>query len=214
MTPQYPPAKDRKNALIVFAKQPVKGKVKTRIADEVGAVRALEIYRNLLLRLQRVLEESKDFADLYIYADRHPVFDRGTTSHRHRIQLGNNLGEKMNRAMGEILDSGYEKVVLIGSDCPYLQPETLKDAFASLEETDIVLGPSVDGGYYLIGMKQHCPTLFEDIQWSSPEVFQCTLRKGSEAALSIGILRSMEDIDTFESWERFNHFIHGKEKKE
>ena len=200
-----------KKALIVFAKQPEAGRVKTRIAKTTGDQHALEIYQELLGILLKTLEPLQ--VPVYLYADRHPVFDREKTGFYNRIQRGEHLGEKMKNAFREVFEEGYEKVIIIGSDCPYLTEGTLSDAFEMLEQTDICMGPSLDGGYYLLGMRAFYPALFDDIPWSTPVVLRETLDKATQNFLSTAMLIPLEDIDTFEAWKAYKRKTNGKEKK-
>ena len=119
------------------------------------------------------------------------------------MQVGGDLGERMRNAFVAHLESGMEKVVLIGTDCPSLEGIHLVQAFEALEHSDLVLGPARDGGYYLIGMKRRADFLFEGITWSSELVLSQTLTLAAEQGLHSSLLSILEDIDSPEDWERY-----------
>ncbi len=187
-------------ALIVFAKRPEKGHVKTRVAHKVGEEKALSIYNELLSILRSTLREVD--IDIYLYADQHPIFDEDRPPFHTRLQKGQNLGIKMSNAFLDLLPY-YKKVVIIGADCPYLDAKMIDEAFKQLDQTALTIGPSKDGGYYLLGMKKMHQFLFEDIEWSTSKVLQTTLNKAIEEGLNVSLLDTLEDIDTFEAWERY-----------
>ncbi len=187
-------------ALIVFAKRPEKGHVKTRVAHKVGEEKALSIYNELLSILRSTLREVD--MDIYLYADQHPIFDEDRPPFHARLQEGRNLGMKMSNAFLDLLPH-YKKVVIIGADCPYLDAKMIDEAFKQLDQTTLTIGPSKDGGYYLLGMKKMHQFLFEDIEWSTSKVLQTTLNKAIEEGLNVSLLDTLEDIDTFEAWERY-----------
>ena len=99
----------------------------------------------------------------------------------------------------------YHKVAIIGSDCPYLSPALIDEAFAALDRVDVVLGPSNDGGYYLLGMRSMTNTLFEDISWSTGEVLGQSLDKLWLAGKSFAKLDYLDDIDVYVDYERWKN---------
>ncbi len=99
----------------------------------------------------------------------------------------------------------HSKAVIIGSDCPLLSSSTLRESFTTLDMHDIVLGPAIDGGYYLIGCKKLYGTLFDDIQWSTPHVMQQTIEKIIAANQTYRLLTQLSDIDTEEDWNRYKN---------
>ena len=101
--------------------------------------------------------------------------------------------------------SQAKKVVIIGSDCPQLDRTIIEKAFASLDDTDFVIGPSTDGGYYLLGMKEYAPWVFEGIEWSTATVRQRTLEKILAAGKQYSLLPELSDIDTEADWNRYQH---------
>ena len=112
-------------------------------------------------------------------------------------QQGKDLGEKIHNAINEMLKQNYKKVAAVGSDIPTLDSTTIVRAFTSLDGYDVVLGPCKDGGYYIIGMKQPHPELFEGISWSSNIVLRQTIQKARAANLEIVQIEKKSDIDTY-----------------
>jgi uncharacterized protein len=114
----------------------------------------------------------------------------------YRFQSGNNLGGRMQNAFDDIFKIGYKQTVIVGTDIPDLNSEIVINAFALLEKYDSVIGPSTDGGYYLLGIKQNHPELFEGINWSTDQVFGKTMQRLNDLKLSSYLLKKLIDIDT------------------
>lgn len=189
-------------SLIVFIKNPILGKVKTRIAATTGEIKALEIYKQLLEYTQKTsLAFSGDrllFYDGSVQNDNFSDADFLKMS-----QKGKDLGQKMYNALSYAL--GYcEKVVLIGSDCPTLTNKIIDESFEILNTNDVVIGPSKDGGYYLIGMKNAIWDIFNDIDWSTNKVLNQTISKLKKANKTYKLLEELSDIDTEKDWIEFN----------
>jgi rSAM/selenodomain-associated transferase 1 len=189
---------DEDRLLIVFVKNPRKGSVKTRLAETVGSSRALEIYRRLIEITSQIAEEVK--ADRQVWYSGTIETDDNFEPHlfSKRLQMGRDLGERMHHAVKEGLRSGFKKVILIGSDCPDITPELIHKGFDDLETSDVIIGPSRDGGYYLIGFSRYDPHIFDGIRWSTPAVFQQTLERTEKIKLSMKQLEMLNDIDTEE----------------
>lgn len=185
-----------KDALIIFAKNPVVGKVKTRLAAEIGDEKAFEVY-NKLLRLTYINTKDIDCKKFIFYtgfADKQ-LFD---SSYEIKIQSEGDLGIKMKNAFKEIFKSGYDNILLVGTDCPGLNSNIILRAFGSLDNSDVVIGPANDGGYYLIGMKDVNDFLFEDIKWSTNYVLEDSLSKTIKMNLKYNLLETLTDVDTYE----------------
>jgi hypothetical protein len=191
----------KEQALIVFIKN--NGNEKSRIAEIVGREKASFIYSELLAECY-ALCKSLDFCDLIIYySDKIEQEDKWSEiANDKRIQKDGNLGFKMQEAINETLDD-YKKIILIGSDCPYITKEDLKEGFISLDMADVCLGPCIDGGYYLIGMKEKRNYLFQNIEWSSNSVFCNTIDKIYEHELSVATLNKYSDIDHLEDYNNW-----------
>lgn len=193
-------------ALIIFCRVPQKSKVKTRIAEKLGDSFTLGLYS---LMLADILNTTKDIdADRIIYytpsdadTDNLALFE-GIKAYP---QSGADLGERMFHAIEDSIISGYERVVLIGSDSPDLSQAIPEIAFHSLEKNDAVIGPSHDGGYYLIGINASSlsRTIFQDIEWSTSSVYEMTIKKLRLLRLNYCSLNIWYDIDTTEDLEQF-----------
>ena len=191
----------KKEVVLVFQRNEVLGKVKTRLAAGVGEEQAMEIYRYLLNKTYLALKEITVPVTTYFseFIPENPIH----SAENKQVQVGGDLGERMRNAFVAHLESGMEKVVLIGTDCPSLEGTHLVQAFEALEHSDLVLGPARDGGYYLIGMKRRADFLFEGITWSSELVLSQTLTLAAEQGLRSSLLPILEDIDSPEDWERY-----------
>ena len=215
-------------ALLVFIKNPVEGRVKTRLAATVGTAKALEVYHKLLAHtfavanatkvagLERKLYYSEPIGQVTFTNYQLPETGLALWSADGSV-LGfvacvqsqvTDLGERMRAAFAETFEKTpsegvpmpLAKVVIIGSDCLELQPHHLEAAFAALDSTDLVIGPAHDGGYYLLGMKQLHPTLFEGIVWSTDTVYRETMHRAAALGLRVAYLETLHDVDTEADW--------------
>lgn len=195
---------DPSHGLIIFVKNPVAGRVKTRLAAVIGEEEALQVYLFLQKCTRETALEVQGVSKYLFYSDHIEAGDAWDEAHfEKKIQSGDDLGQRMSRACEDIL-TRHERVVLIGSDCPQLDAPLIQRAFDALEmKHDLVIGPTNDGGYYLIGMKQMNPALFEKIAWSTPLVLQQTLTAAQRNGLTVYILPVLNDIDDWEDWIRF-----------
>ena len=187
-----------KNLLLIFIKNPKPGKVKTRLAETVGKDKAYQIYLDLLN--YTISESMKVDSARQVwyssYIDRDDKIDED--SFQKSVQSGKDLGEKMMNAFAQGFKDGYGKIVIIGSDCPEIAASIIEDAFKKLDAFDVVLGPSEDGGYYLLGMRQLIPELFSNIDWSTERVLQQTMFAIQQKKLTWHQLPVLNDIDTEE----------------
>jgi rSAM/selenodomain-associated transferase 1 len=166
---------EQKKLLIIFARNPELGKVKTRLAADIGNQAALEVYRSLIQHTRAVAEKvvakkEVHFSDKLIENDGWDPDLFGK-----RLQRGSDLGERMADSFEEAFARGFEQVVLIGSDLFDLRTEDLNKAYEALERYPVVLGPAQDGGYYLIGLTKRKPELFDNKPWGSDKVLEQTL---------------------------------------
>ncbi len=189
--------------IIIFLRQPVLGQVKTRLALEVGEQRALKIYRTLIDITLQACREVEVAKSLYFFPriDQQILATVGEDFTAY-LQDGPDLGAKMSNAFAEALDR-HGTAVIVGTDCPYITPELLDQALRSLEEFDVVLGPASDGGYYLLGMKRHHPSIFVDVDWSTEMVLQQTLVRVKRLNLSYHLLPELSDVDYHQDWQRY-----------
>jgi rSAM/selenodomain-associated transferase 1 len=187
-------------AIILFARDPVAGKVKTRLAPFLSEDLIFELYTRFLNDSVDKICKVSD-ADRFIGvtpADSSGYFSRMTLNLKSPpkvfLQAGQDLGEKMFNALQERFDEGYEHVVIIGSDSPSLPVDYLEKALSS--EKDLVLGPSTDGGYYLIGMHQKPVDVFTGgIDWGSEKVLEQTLERVQKSGASLELLPPWYDVD-------------------
>lgn len=185
-----------KNLLLIFARNPELGKCKTRLAASIGDQNALNVYKILLLHTQTITKDLK--VDKWVcYSDHIGENDMWDSSkYLKKIQVGKDLGERMSNAFKEGFSEGYESIVIIGSDMYDLRELEIKTAFAALETNDYVIGPALDGGYYLLGMKRFMAHIFKNKAWGSNTVLENTLaqlRKEKHFLLS-----PKNDIDRYE----------------
>ncbi|MDG1571857.1 TIGR04282 family arsenosugar biosynthesis glycosyltransferase [Robiginitalea sp. M366] len=164
-------------ALLIFTRNPVPGKCKTRLAATIGNDRALDVYRFLLRHTETVAKNLKG-TDKTVYFTEHlgdgSFWDPAQFGYA--LQSGRDLGARMADAFASAFRLGYRKVVLIGSDLYDLSTADLEAAFTALETHPAVLGPAADGGYYLLGLTQMRPELFENKAWGTETVLQATLK--------------------------------------
>lgn len=186
------------NLLVVFIKNPVEGNVKTRLAASVGSTNALLVYKKLLAHTRDVVTRVNCDRQLWYST----MIDRRDSwsdeQFDKKLQQGDDLGERMSAAFQEGFEAGYKKMVIIGSDCADLAPHHIAKAFDALESNDAVIGPSKDGGYYLMGLTTFRAELFRDIAWSTPEVYEATTDLFNRLGMSFSTLETLNDIDTIE----------------
>jgi rSAM/selenodomain-associated transferase 1 len=193
----------KKSRVIVFVKNAVLGKVKTRLAKTLGDQEALNVYNKLLDITKREVETVEVEKEIW-YAWEIEKNDIWNEIHfNKRVQIDGDLGEKMKNAFKVSFEEGLEKVVLIGSDCPTLSSQIIKEAFEKLNNNEVVFGPSKDGGYYLIGMSSYNPEVLENISWSTEEVMSQTEKRAEEHEISLAKLQFLNDIDNEQDWNEY-----------
>lgn len=189
-----------KSALIIFVRNPEAGKVKTRLAKTMGAENALHIYRQLLAHTHEITKELP--CDKFVfYVDSITENDLWENHiYQKKLQRGSGLGDRMLEAFIELFLLRYTKIQIIGSDCLALTQEIIETGFDKLNENDVVIGPSADGGYYLLGTNQILTDLFYNKEWSTDKVLSDTLKDIERLSLSCFQLPTLRDIDTEEDW--------------
>jgi uncharacterized protein len=181
--------------LIIFTRYPTPGAVKTRLIPAVGAVGAAMLHRQMTENtLCKARELRTRIAVHFDGSDRQQMADWLGTDLVYQSQGAGDLGVRMDRSITSACQSA-DRVVLIGTDCPELTTEILAQAFELLLERELVLGAALDGGYYLIGMRQPQPELFVDVDWGTDRVLQQTIDIAKRLNLSIGYLPTLADID-------------------
>ncbi len=197
-------------SLIVFVKNPILGKVKTRVAATTGDEKAVEVYVELLQHTKNVAKEwiNTEEEDIQkrinvYYGDfindndlwNEPFFEKKKQCE------STDLGDRMKMAFDRELPSA-DRVVIIGSDCLDIHTTHLSTAFAALENHDIVIGPADDGGYYLLGMKERHPMVFDNKSWSQPSLLEETIDALRKVQKSYFLLETLSDIDTWDDYLR------------
>jgi rSAM/selenodomain-associated transferase 1 len=188
------------NALVIFAKAPLVGQVKTRLCPPLSLAQAAELAQCFLVDM---VERAYHLPTAKVYlaitpAESEPVFRALLPFPVEFIaQRGRSLGERESYVFDDLLQRGATRIVLIGSDIPTLPFSHLQEAFQRLEDMrcDAVFGPSSDGGYYLVGMRVPHPELFENITWSMPSVMAETLAQAQKHKLNIALIPSWYDVD-------------------
>lgn len=189
-------------ALGIFAKAPVPGRVKTRLAAVIGPEAAARWYTQSLRVVFRRTAHAWPEVERILFYDpptAAAAFDAIAHTPEHRTpQRGTDLGARMAAALHYCFDCGKERPVLIGTDAPSMPVEYVEQAWTALATCDVAIGPATDGGYYLIGTRDPQPRLFEDIPWSTSAVFSATLERAAALGLHVHRLPEWFDVDTAE----------------
>jgi len=190
--------------LVVLAKQPLRGLAKTRLARDVGLDRAQRLAEAFVIDTLELARSRSGARTLVAHApaDAGPWFELRAPWAARRPQSEGDLGQRLRSATRAAFEGGATRCVVIGTDTPHLPPETLDEAFLALDSADLCLGPSLDGGYYLIGLRADRPRLFENVPWSSGAVLQVTLARAVEQGLRVHRLREDFDVDEGADLER------------
>ncbi len=195
-----------RRAILLFVKYPEPGKVKTRLAATVGAEMAADIYRRLVAAVLAELPYGDDLIVVYDPPERRAQVAEwlhGSLTGRRADfapQAAGDLGGRLEQAFAEAFARGFEKVAVIGSDCIGLSPAVFSETWEALETHGAVLGPSTDGGYYLLALRRPCAALFRGIAWSTAAVRSQTLAQAQAAGVTVHELRTLADIDTEADW--------------
>lgn len=198
-----------KNAVICFTRVPKPGQTKTRLLPVLKPEQCVQLHWAFL----------KDLANTYRQVDAHlfvayvpdPDWEHLKSvfpSAGYIPQKGNDLGEKMYRAIRKVMSLGYESVVLTGADLPLMTAEHLNSGFAVLENHDVAIGPTSDGGYYLIGMKQPSREVFRVEGYGGASVFENTVTAAMGAGLTVGTAMACDDVDTPEDLWNLSKVVH------
>ena len=193
----------QRRALVIFARAPEAGRVKTRLAAALGPEAALAAYRALGARVVGAVRgvDSCDVVVAYTPHEARPLVEGwlgGALGYE--PQTEGDLGARMAGAIARRHARGAAKVVVIGTDCPDVTAATVEDAFDQLDTADVVLGPALDGGYYLVGVRRPAPEIFAGVPWSAPDTLAVTIERARAAGLAVALLAPLRDIDTAEDW--------------
>lgn len=189
-----------RDAVIVFVRAPEAGRVKTRLAAEIGEPAALRVYRRLAEHAVAEARRVAPHAAVRIHFT--PAESGGAVrgwlgeAAAYLPQSAGGLGERMRAAFGDAFAAGFTRVVIIGSDLPELSADLLRRAFRELGSAPAVIGPARDGGYYLLGLREMIESVFDELPWSTDAVFPATLARLRDAGASPVILPTLADVDT------------------
>ena len=185
----------RSSAIVIFVRNPVLGKVKTRLAQVLGVEKALAIYKILLQRTHdiAICVEADKFLYYADYVNQEDIWENDVF--KKQLQSGIELGERMKNAIGDLFDKGYSKVGIIGSDCYELTSEIIQEGIDKLDKNNVVLGPAKDGGYYFLGMSSYFPELFDEKKWSTETVLQDTVEQLKQMDVTYFKLPLLSDVD-------------------
>jgi rSAM/selenodomain-associated transferase 1 len=195
------PTNNRK-ALIIFIRNPELGKVKTRLAKDLGDEQALSIYKALLQHTKEQVLQINATRFLF-YSE--SIAHHDTWNHsqfQKQLQYNGDLGERMHHAFLSALQQA-DQVIIVGSDIAQLKASIIDDAFQVLQHHDYVIGPALDGGYYLLGMKQASPELFLNMEWSTDQLCQNTIDRINQLNRSYQLVDTLSDIDYASDWEAY-----------
>lgn len=200
-----------RRAVIVMAKRPAAGKTKTRLTPALSPQQAADLYEQFLLDTLAVLIARTDCTPVIAIdsPESAAYFSSIAPGVLQVEQVGPTLGDRLDVVMSTVLDQGFDQVFALGSDSPDLPSEHLDVAFAALElaANDVVLGPSDDGGYYLIGWKRRWSRVVTEVTMSTPQVFADTLKIAAELGLTVALAPEWYDVDTPADLERLRAAI-------
>ena len=194
-------------ALVIFAKAPIPGEVKTRLCPPLTPDEAATLHGSFVLDM---LERTKlAVAKLQLPFHRYLACAPSSELVFFKImeerqgvrlldQVGENLGQRMHRTFVDVFAKGYTHVIIMGTDVPTLPLSVYQEAFTMLGRSDVVLGPALDGGYYLIGLKQPAEQLFTGVPWSTDQVLAVTQQQANALGLSVELTTAWRDVDTIE----------------
>jgi rSAM/selenodomain-associated transferase 1 len=198
-------------AIIIFAREPLPGRVKTRLAATLGDRAAAELYETMLREVLETCRQLHDVETVVFWECGEESLPRLAERYRcrSRRQGRGDLGQRMRAAFEEMFAAGCDVCCIIGSDAPDLPSSYIQEAYNLLatERTDVVFGPATDGGYYLLGLRRVVPPLFTDIFWSSAGVLEQSLAAARKAGHTPVLLPEWQDIDTIEDLHAYHERI-------
>ncbi len=195
-------------AIIVFAIFPIEGKVKTRLAKNMGNKFAVSFYKVCAEHtFKELVKVNETGSELFLFCPEENVIAQvkrwAGNKFNYYSQQGSNLGLKMYNAFDTVFKKGYKKVIIIGTDAPDISMNIMQSAISVLDNYSVVIGPSNDGGYYLLGFKSKLIDLFSGIEWSTDSVFDNTIKKLNNSKINYFILDELIDIDTLEDLQNW-----------
>ena len=200
--------------LIVFVKAPRPGAVKTRLAAALGAENAAALYRAMAAEeIRRTAARGGEYGRVFCFdpPDARDEIARWLPGEALRAQAGPDLGARMASAFADAFAEGARRVAIVGTDVPACGREQVAEAFRALDDGDLVLGPTHDGGYYLVALDRPRPALFQSIAWSTPSVLPATAERAGVLGLSVRMLDPLRDVDTLDDvraeWPRLQALL-------
>ena len=186
--------------IILFAKAPVPGEVKTRLSPHLSPEDAALVQEAFIFDTLATLQRCKE-VDLYLSCHpsvKHPFYEKAQMRFSLKLidQGAGDLGDRMRRVISQLKSEGYDELVVLGSDSPSIPVEMIEDSFERLKKSDLVIGPSIDGGYYLIGFSGELPPIFHGINWGSESVFNETMTRLKDSKIDCSVLPYWYDVDT------------------
>ncbi len=188
-----------KTLLIVFVKNIKLGKVKTRLAKTIGTEAAFQVYKHLVEITENVTNQISSDKTIY-FSD--VIIEEKWPKTLKNVQKGADLGQKMQNSFEKGFKSGFQKIILIGSDLPDISTQIIQKGFDELNNNEVVFGPAEDGGYYLVGMTKKHYSVFKNKHWSTNDLLEKTLIELTEKRIGFSLLETLNDIDTIEDLER------------
>lgn len=190
----------KQNALLFFMKYPEPGKVKTRLAKTIGDEQAAKTYGHLIEEnldaLSEIRAQDTDIIIVYDPVEKHHEIQKWLPAYdAYLAQQGSDLGQRLQNAFEWAFRAGYVYVMAFGSDTMGCRPKMILEGFEKLKEFNVVLGPAEDGGYYAIALKRKRPELFQNIPWSTDQVFETTLNEIKNNSLTYHLLPTLKDLD-------------------
>ena len=187
-----------KEAIIIFLKYPELGRSKTRLAATVGDENALKVYKELLLHTNLITKDLN--FDKFLFYDKvsSNKMTWGDDLYQTAYQKESDLGGRMEDAFEQSFKRGYERVLIIGSDCYELDQNVIKNAFEKLKDKQVVIGPAKDGGYYLLGLSKMIKPIFNDVSWNTENVYSETVKILNSLNIEHDTTPTLSDIDVFD----------------
>jgi uncharacterized protein len=206
----------KRNTLLVVAKQPVPGQTKTRLCPPLSPDHAAELYECFLRDTLDIMRQVNGVHCVigFLPEDAQSYFGQLAPDMQLISQFGASLGERLDHLLSEALVNGSQRAVVMDSDSPTLPVEYISQAFDELSHSDVVLGPTLDGGYYLIGMKQPQPHLLRQVQMSTHHVLDDTLALAKSTGLTVSLLPAWHDVDTIDDLYQLDEEILRSSKNE
>ncbi|AFM25008.1 TIGR04282 family arsenosugar biosynthesis glycosyltransferase [Desulfomonile tiedjei] len=193
--------------IIVFARYPEPGKTKTRLIPAIGPEKAAALQRFLAEHVLSVIKtwgarRSVSVEVRYEGTDETCMTEWLGSGFVYNVQRGADIGEKMHNAFEDAFNEQFDRVVIVGTDLPFLDSEILESALNLLITHDLVLGPANDGGYYLVGLKAPEPELFRNVAWGTDLVLDQTVHAASSLGMTPGFVRALDDVDRPEDLQK------------